>query len=38
VACAQACNRESMPPSGNGLTQAQLATLRQWIMDGATNQ
>ena len=36
VTCSSACDRESMPPSGNGLTSAQLGTLRQWIQDGAT--
>ena len=38
VSCTQACSRQTMPPSGMALTAAQLATLRQWIMDGATNK
>jgi hypothetical protein len=38
VSCTRPCDRESMPPSGAGLTQAQLSSLRAWIMNGATNQ
>jgi mono/diheme cytochrome c family protein len=38
VTCTQACDRESMPPAGTGLTQAQLASLSQWIMNGATDK
>lgn len=33
--CATACDREKMPPSGSGLSAAQLTTLRDWIMSGA---
>lgn len=36
AACAGACDREKMPPSGTGLSDAELGTLRQWIMNGAT--
>jgi hypothetical protein len=36
--CSNACDRESMPPSGTGLSAAQLATLRQWIESGATDK
>jgi hypothetical protein len=38
VTCKGACERQKMPPSGTGLTAAQLQTLRQWIMNGATAQ
>ena len=38
VACARACDRQAMPPAGPGLSAAQLARLRQWIMNGATDQ
>jgi hypothetical protein len=38
VACTRACDRQSMPPAGAALTQAQLMSLRQWIMNGATNK
>ena len=33
--CTTACDRERMPPSGSGLSAAQLTTLRDWIMSGA---
>ncbi|MET0343941.1 MAG: hypothetical protein ABW252_23200 [Polyangiales bacterium] len=36
VTCRGACDRQRMPPAGNVLTSAQLATLRQWITNGAT--
>jgi hypothetical protein len=36
--CTTACDREKMPPSGTGLTAAQLTTLRDWIMSGAPRQ
>lgn len=35
VACTSSCDRTAMPPSGQGLTAAQLSTLRQWIANGA---
>jgi hypothetical protein len=38
VMCTSMCDREKMPPSGGGLTAAQLMTLKQWIMDGATDK
>lgn len=38
VSCAQACDRESMPPSGTGLGSTQLTTLRTWITSGATDK
>jgi len=38
VTCTQACDRESMPPSGTGLNATQLMTLKQWIMSGATDK
>jgi len=38
VACSGACDRETMPPSGMGLTAAQLTSLRSWIMSGATDK
>ncbi|HMJ15585.1 MAG TPA: hypothetical protein VK524_29415 [Polyangiaceae bacterium] len=38
VACARACDRQAMPPSGTGLSATQLASLRQWIMNGATDK
>jgi hypothetical protein len=38
VACARACDRQAMPPSGAGLSATQLASLRQWIMNGATDK
>jgi hypothetical protein len=37
VMCTSMCDREKMPPSGTGLTDAQLMTLKQWIMNGATS-
>jgi hypothetical protein len=36
ASCTRACDRESMPPSGTRLSAAQLMTLRQWILSGAT--
>jgi hypothetical protein len=36
VTCTRACDRDTMPPSGMRLTSAQLTTLREWIMMGAT--
>jgi hypothetical protein len=36
VTCAGSCDRQRMPPAGTTLTAAQLATLRQWITNGAT--
>jgi hypothetical protein len=38
VVCMSNCDRESMPPSGTGLSAAQLGTLKQWIMNGATDK
>lgn len=38
VTCTSNCDRETMPPSGVGLTAAQLTTLKQWIMNGATDK
>jgi hypothetical protein len=38
VMCMSNCDREKMPPSGTGLTDAQLQTLSQWIMMGATDK
>jgi hypothetical protein len=38
VTCTSACDRESMPPSGMGLSAPQIASLKQWIMAGATKQ
>jgi hypothetical protein len=37
VMCSGMCDTEKMPPSGTGLTAAQLMTLQQWIMNGATS-
>jgi hypothetical protein len=37
VSCTTTCNRETMPPSGTSLTAAQLAMLKQWITNGATD-
>jgi hypothetical protein len=36
--CTNSCDREKMPPSGGGLSAAQLTTLRDWIMSGAPRQ
>jgi hypothetical protein len=36
ASCTGKCDRGSMPPSGMGLTTAQLASLRTWIMNGAS--
>jgi hypothetical protein len=36
--CMAACDREKMPPSGPGLSAAQLQTLSKWITDGATDK
>ncbi|MET0390062.1 MAG: hypothetical protein ABW321_29090 [Polyangiales bacterium] len=38
VTCSGACDRQSMPPSGNGLSTTQLDSLRQWIMAGASDK
>jgi hypothetical protein len=38
ASCTNACDRESMPPSGGGLSAAQLTTLRTWIENGATDK
>jgi hypothetical protein len=38
VTCTSLCDRETMPPSGVGLSAAQLTTLRTWIMNGATDK
>lgn len=38
VMCTSACGRGKMPPSGNGLTAAQLQALSKWIKDGASKQ
>jgi hypothetical protein len=38
VMCTSACGRGKMPPSGDGLTAAQLQTLSKWIKDGASIQ
>jgi hypothetical protein len=38
VTCTSACGRQKMPPSGDGLTAAQLQTLSKWIKDGASTQ
>jgi hypothetical protein len=38
VMCTSACGRQKMPPSGDGLTAAQLQALSKWIMDGAGTQ
>jgi hypothetical protein len=38
VMCTSACGRGKMPPSGDGLSDAQLQSLKKWIMDGATSQ
>ena len=38
VACTSMCGRGKMPPSGGGLSDAQLMSLKKWIMDGATSQ
>jgi hypothetical protein len=35
VMCSSRCDRERMPPSGAGLTMAELNTLRTWIESGA---
>lgn len=36
--CMHACDRESMPPAGMGLSATQLSTLEQWIRSGASAQ
>jgi hypothetical protein len=36
--CTSACGRGKMPPSGDGLSDAQLQLLKKWIMDGATSK
>jgi len=33
--CGTSCNRQPMPPAGQGLTSEELAKVRQWILDGA---
>jgi hypothetical protein len=38
VSCTNACDRETMPPSGSSLTAAQLGMLKQWITNGATDK
>lgn len=38
VMCKSACGRGKMPPSGDGLTAAQLQALSKWIKDGASTQ
>jgi len=38
IACTGNCERQTMPPSGAGLTAPQLDALKQWIMNGATEQ
>ena len=38
VMCTSACGRGKMPPSGSGLTAAQLQALSKWIKDGASKQ
>lgn len=38
VTCSVECDRQRMPPAGAALTAAQIATLRQWITNGATAQ
>jgi len=38
VACTGMCDREKMPPSGAGLTAAELTVLRDWITSGATEK
>jgi hypothetical protein len=35
VMCTSACGRQKMPPSGDGLSAAQLEALSKWIKDGA---
>jgi hypothetical protein len=38
VMCTSSCGRQKMPPSGDGLTAAQLQALSKWITDGASIQ
>lgn len=38
VMCTSMCGRQKMPPSGDGLSAAQLQALSQWIKDGASVQ
>lgn len=38
VMCKSACGRGKMPPSGDGLSAAQLQALSKWIKDGASTQ
>jgi hypothetical protein len=38
VMCTSACGRGKMPPSGDGLTAAQLQVLSKWIKDGASTK
>jgi len=35
VMCTSTCGRQKMPPSGDGLSAAQLEALSKWIKDGA---
>jgi len=36
VACTGSCDREKMPPSGAGLSAAELDTIKHWIESGAS--